>query len=189
MHTDNLTSEEIKEFLVYSASHHGAWQIINNFKSILWYKHSQGPGTWPSTTCIPSFCNTPSSLEFKERTLWDHSWQSSSVQLHGEPSRCSSQKEHMLWRRVTEHPLFPWSADAASTFSLQGDRVIQSMKRCFPARSLRHTGCRSNSLPFPLKRSVEHKKPLPAEKRSAVEKMPKFISTLFPTSTIALSRL
>lgn len=80
MHTDNLTSEEIKEILVYSAPHHGAWQIINNFKSILLYKHSQGPGTWPFTTYIPLSCNTPSSLDFKESILQDHSWQSSGVQ-------------------------------------------------------------------------------------------------------------
>lgn len=32
MHADNLTSREIKEILVYSASHHGAWQIITTLK-------------------------------------------------------------------------------------------------------------------------------------------------------------
>jgi len=51
----------------------------------------------------------------------------------GEPSHCSSQEKCKLEGRVTECPLFPWSADAASTFSLQEDRVIQSLKKYFPA--------------------------------------------------------
>lgn len=154
MHTDNLTSKGIKEILVYSASHHAAWQIINNFKSILWYKYSQGPGRWPSTSHISPFHNIPSSSDFKERVWQDHCWQRVACNNEVGCPPCSSQEK---CKRVTEIPL---SADTAPTFSLGGDRVIQSVRRYFPTSWPDHsetpdveaTICHSQQ-----KRGAEHK--------------------------------
>lgn len=129
MHTDNLTSEEIKEILVYSASHHAAWQIINNFKSMLWYKQSR-PRDMTFYQPYSPIPQHPSLLDFKERAWQDHSWQrvvcDSVVSLPSAPANRNARQSH-------KNLLFPWSVNAAPTSSLQGDRDIQSVGRHFPA--------------------------------------------------------
>lgn len=127
MHTDNLTREEIKEILVYSASHHAVWQIINNFKSILWYKYSQGPGTWPFTSHIPPLHNTPSFLDFKQRFWQDHCWQravcNDEVSLPPAPAKRNTRQSH-------RNPAVSGCSSHVQALRGQGHSVHQEVPPC-----------------------------------------------------------
>lgn len=147
MHTDNLTSKGIKEILVYSASHHAAWQIINNFKSILWYKYSQGPGRWPSTSHI-SHSTTPrahqTSKKGFDKTTVGKEWRA--IMRWAAPLLQPGEMQD-------SHRNPPVSRYSTHLQSLrgQGHSVCQEVLPCQLARSLRDTRCRSNHLPFPAK--------------------------------------
>lgn len=146
MHTDNLTREEIKEILVYSASHQAAWQIINNFKSILWYKYSQGPGTWPSTSHIPPLHNTPKLLGLQTKGLTTPLLAKSGVcnNFGSSQEKCKieSQKSSHQWM---QHP-------SSASLGGQGDSVHQQGLTFQLAKPLRDTRNRSNHLPFPAEK-------------------------------------